>query len=236
MARRNRYLRDLVGNSIVPRRLTRKRRPVQCRSTLQLEQLEERRVLTGPTLLGISPNDGSLLSADDILMTRPSELTLSFEPGQIIDTNSLSGIQLFRGGDDGVIDGNDSPLELGYVGVGEAANETVVRFAETLPDDVYELRIGPPLRNINGEVFNAGESVSVPFSIDLGANVVAVVPQPVTRNPDGSLSQQRDQIVVHFNDDDLSLSSAQNPAFYQLIWTGHVNQFDSEFDTVNNLG
>lgn len=59
------------------------------------------------------------------------------------------------------------------------------------------------------------------------AQVVSVVPQPITRAANGGLSQATDQIVVHFNDVDLldSSSSAENPALYQLI---HTN------DTITN--
>ncbi len=60
------------------------------------------------------------------------------------------------------------------------------------------------------------------FRLDLGAQVTAVVPQPVTRNPDGTLSQVRNQIVVYFNDDDLDPELARNPAFYELIETNET--------------
>ena len=50
------------------------------------------------------------------------------------------------------------------------------------------------------------------------------MPQPVTNN-NGVLTQAGNQVVVYFNNDDLDLTSAQNPAFYQLILTR---------DTVNN--
>ncbi|MEZ6091636.1 MAG: hypothetical protein R3C05_27200 [Pirellulaceae bacterium] len=69
----------------------------------------------------------------------------------------------------------------------------------------------------------------VDFTLDLGAQVSAVVPQPVVRLPDGSLNQRRNEIVVYFNDDDLFVEnladgspsdrSAENPRFYTLIYT-----------------
>ena len=57
--------------------------------------------------------------------------------------------------------------------------------------------------DVNGEAFNSGVSKSVAFELDLGAQIQSIVPQPVTRNSSGQLVQQRNQIVVYFNDDDL---------------------------------
>lgn len=52
------------------------------------------------------------------------------------------------------------------------------------------------------------------------AQIVSVVPQPITRNG-STLAQARNQIDVYFNDVDLidSSASAENPALYQLIYT-----------------
>jgi len=53
------------------------------------------------------------------------------------------------------------------------------------------------------------------------AQIISVVPQPITRTGSGALVQANNQIVVHFNDVDLldSVTSAENPALYQLIYT-----------------
>ncbi|MCC6509042.1 MAG: hypothetical protein IT423_08040, partial [Pirellulaceae bacterium] len=72
-------------------------------------------------------------------------------------------------------------------------------------------RLTPRLAGTDRDIFN--------FRLQLGAQVIAVVPQPVDRNPDGSLAPQLDTIRVYFNDDDLSPVSATNPNFYQLIYT-----------------
>src|SRR5690606_27442563 len=48
-----------------------------------------------------------------------------------------------------------------------------------------------------------------------GAKVTAVVPQPISR-VGGVLSQAGNQIVVHFNEDDLDPNSASDPRYYQL--------------------
>ncbi|MEO8493908.1 MAG: hypothetical protein ABI614_02480, partial [Planctomycetota bacterium] len=82
------------------------------------------------------------------------------------------------------------------------------------------------------------DRTAVYFELDLGAQIIAVVPQPVTRNASGGLTQATNQIVVYFNDDDLANSiittnpSGSNPtvvdrSFYQLIATkGTVENTD----------
>ena len=78
------------------------------------------------------------------------------------------------------------------------------------------------LENLEPKVLLAGDT-----SVDV-AQIVSVVPQPITRTPGGNLTQARNQIVVHFNDRDLldSSTSAENSSLYQLI---HTN------DTISNL-
>jgi hypothetical protein len=60
--------------------------------TMQLEQLETRQLLAiGPQLIGIQPNNGSLLRLDqvDILNERPQELIFKFDQVQRFDVNAL---------------------------------------------------------------------------------------------------------------------------------------------------
>jgi hypothetical protein len=99
------------------------------------------------------------------------------------------------------------------------------------------------LRNVHGMAFNDrtadgidnGSNVTIDFDLRLGPQVIAVVPQPVVRAPHPQdptrlvLQQARNQIQVFFNDDNLFVEndargkpterSAENPAFYQLIFT-----------------
>ena len=111
----------------------------------------------------------------------------------------------------------------GFVGLGDSAREVVFRFAEALPDDLYQIDIvgsgAGALRNIEGEAFQDGEDLTRQFSINLGPKVAAVVTEPVRRNSSGGLLPQVGKIEVHFNDDDLDLALAQRPEFYQLIFT-----------------
>ena len=143
----------------------------------------------------------------------------------------------------------DVIVQPGTVVIGEAPNENEVtlRFAESLPDDLYRAEIfgyDDPvtgvvgLRNTSttgtaGDLFKPTLSTqrqdTINFRLDLGPQVTAVVPQPVIRNADNSLQQLRDTIVVHFDNDKLLVEnnsqgqptsrSAENPEFYQLIFT-----------------
>ena len=122
-----------------------------------------------------------------------------------------------------LLSGDDVSITPAYIGLGDTDREVVIRFAETLPDDFYLIDIlgsGPfALRNAAGLPFNGGVSQSVRFDLDLGTNIQAVVPQPVIRAANGTLTQQRNQIHVYFNDDDLNTIEAVKPEFYQLVYT-----------------
>jgi len=126
---------------------------------------------------------------------------------------------------------NDVSVTPGYLGLGDSDREAIFRFAETPPDDLYRIDIvgvgTTPLRNDQGFALgdntddgeDNGEDLSLPFELDLGAQVLGVVPQPVVRTGSGGLSQSSSQIEVYFNDDDLDPISATDPGFYQLVFT-----------------
>ena len=113
---------------------------------------------------------------------------------------------------------------------------------EALPDDNYRIEVfgfdDPArgivgLRNTDGDLFVPSDpslpSEVVNFELRLGAFVESIVPQPVVRQEDGSLAQNRDEIVVFFSEDELFIEndeagnpterSAENPRFYQLLLT-----------------
>jgi hypothetical protein len=213
---------------------------------------------TAPLLAGIQPNDGDLLplknidgypsDAIGVRSIAPSSLTIRFDEKQVLDPATLAGVRVLRSGLDGEFDNDFVVVRPGYIGVGDVPNqnEIVVRFAETLPDDLYRVELSGiddtakgmvALRNTQGDAFagdtenrslEADGTYKVDFELALGPQVVATVPQPVTRSATG-LSQARNQIVVYFNDDELFVEddasgkptprSAENPAFYQLIFT-----------------
>ena len=227
------------------RRLQQRARRLKKRG-FDLESLEDRLVLTSPFIQGIAIDDGSLLA--NIENVAPREITLRFDEDQVISASpsSLAGIELTHGGLDRALGtADDVTINPGFIGIGDSPNEVVIRFAENLPDNIYSLQIFgnglSPLTNLEAEVFDADpnspgiQDFEQIFRLDLGAQVTAVVPQPIERGPDGTLTQHRNQIVVYFNDDPLSQDSAERPEFYQLRFTGHTDEFDSDFDTVNDL-
>lgn len=164
-----------------------KRRQNQKQASQASENLETRSLLTAPTLVAIRPNVGDILIEGETRNVAPRELTLQFNPGQLISTANLSSaIQVTRGGVDRTLNGiGDVPITVGFVGIGDQPEEVVVRFAEDLPDDVYRITIkgtgATPLKNQANEIFNNGVDLNRNFRLDLGALVEGVVPQPVLR-------------------------------------------------------
>jgi hypothetical protein len=152
-----------------------------------------------------------------------------------VDTaQSLGGISLVRAGGDGLLgtldDVNVTPQVFGgsgYMGRDDDPNlnHVILRFAETLPDDTYQLSINGKLASENsGLLLNGGKSVV--FRLDLGAQVVSVVPQPITRQA-GSLTQARDKVIVYFNaNDPLDKSSAETVSHYRLVETNPLTGQD----------
>ncbi|KKM76987.1 hypothetical protein LCGC14_1374680, partial [marine sediment metagenome] len=84
------------------------------------------------------------------------------------------------------------------------------------------------LVNLRGIPFHEGEDLTISFELDLGAEVIAVVPQPMSRDASGGLVQARNTIEVYFNNDRLDTDSAQDAGFYQLIATTEMNNAMSE--------
>jgi len=212
------------------RQRKRRQRLPHRRHEFQVETLEPRVVLaSGPLLIGISPNVGEVLRPGDTQNIAPSELTFRFDDPQIINPATLDAISVQGAGADrvlGTID--DVAITPGFIGTGNFDNEVVMRFSSPLPDDDYRIRIigngVDALRNEESDPFDGNPNVAgnqdfqLDFTLDLGAQVIAVVPQPVS-TAGGSLSQARNQIDVYFNDDDLDTASAETLGFYQLILT-----------------
>ncbi len=192
---------------------------------LNLEALEDRRVMAVTPPVFILPNNGVLLNQGETRTIAPRDLTFRFTELNAIDPATIpTGIILQRAGQDGVFgNANDVRITPGFIGLGTNAREVVMRFADNLPDDTYRVTIVgagmTPLRDTAGNPFNGAVNFVLDFRLDLGAQVLAVVPQPVTRQPNGTLQQARNQIVVYFNNDDLNVASAQRPEFYRLYLT-----------------
>ncbi len=206
-----------------------------------VQQLEDRRLLAGPELIAIRPDSGALLDDGDTLNVAPLEFNLQFKAGANLDESTIStnSIKLVRSGGDGTFgDGNEVDVALGYVGLENPGdsdpsnlqrivfrtsslashNATEPRFA--FPDDTYQIQVigtgANSLRNLGGESFNDGASSTTSFRLDRGAQVVAVVPQPISHGP---LSQASDEIVVYFDDQPLDPAQAIDPSYYRLVNT-----------------
>ena len=160
---------------------------------------------------------------------------------------------------------NDAVVVPGAILVGQSPdqNEVTVRFAENLTDDNYRIEIfsfddpglgivglrNVPTTNSQGDLFVPTKprtrQDTIDFRLDLGPQVVAVVPQPTTQ-VNGQLQQQRDTIVVYFDSDKLLVEndangrptnrSVENPEFYRLIFTSDtVRNTDDQFFTPSSV-
>ncbi len=221
-----------------------------------LETLESRQMLSGPQLIGVQPNDGDLIVEGTVRNIAPRALTFRFDEVQQIDPATFSGIQITRAGTDQTFGtADDVRVVPGLVTLGDIReNEVVVRFAENLPDDKYQINVFAfddadrgvvALRNRSGEAIMpsiaGARTEQINFELDLGALVEAVVPQPIVRLADNTLQQRRDEVLVYFNEDPLFVEnnpatglptsrSVENPRFYQLFLTKEtVSNFDDEF-------
>ncbi len=180
--------------------------------TAFVESLEDRMLLSavGPRLVAITPNTDVFDPAKgfqdgEVLDTAPTQLTIKFSEGQKIDPNSLLGIQVVRSGFDDVFtrdaqgnpaDNNPNPVgsvvddsiavQIGSIQPGDQPNIVIVRFANTLVDDTYQIRFkgtgNTPLRNDTGAAFNDGADQTFNFQVDRGAQIEAVVQQPIVRD------------------------------------------------------
>ncbi len=134
--------------------------------------------VVGPELVKIIPNAGGELVAGGTLNVAPRELLFQFNENQDILDSTFGAIQLT---------GTKGPITYKML-PGDKANQVVMRFAQTLPDDSYQITIRGkagqnPLTNTAGVPFNNGNNQTIRFELDLGAQVVSVVPQPVFRGP-----------------------------------------------------
>ncbi len=218
-------------------RRRRRERPTQRRSELALERFEERCLLTsGPMLLSITANDGSVILPNTpapTFSTDPTQFTLLFNEGEAINPSTLGGIELVRAGTDHQLGTKDDvTITPGYVGIGTTPNQVVMRFADPLPDDQYQFTIlgtgpneltdssAPPNPFVSGQP--GKPNLVLPFTIDVGPQVLSVVPQPISRASDGTLTQNNNEIDVYFNKPIAPLPLTVNqldPNLFQLYYT-----------------
>ena len=204
-----------------------------------------------PRLLSVSPNSGEIFSFNRVntLREAPTELVFRFDGSQLLDASSLAGIRVIRSGRDGnFANGNEQTIVPGFVGFGESDRIIILRFSSTLVDDSYRIEILgndvpsqglTAIRNIDGLPLNpriAGtDRDTMFFNLELAAQVIAVVPQPIDRGvapgpgQQSPLVQRFNDIDVYFNNDDLDPVSAIDPTFYQLVLTNDsVNPKDDQ--------
>lgn len=186
------------------RNRTSQRRRVNHRDTAanplsNIELLEARTLLTGPELVAIRPNVGTLYDTMrdpitegiEVRSEAPREVIFEFSPGESINAASAqTGIRITRAGHDGTFgDINDVIITPGFIGVLDPtnqANEVTVRFAENLPDDLYRFEVigssATPLTNNampTPEPFSSGTDFALDVEFDLGVQIVSVVQEPV---------------------------------------------------------
>src|SRR5688572_12633946 len=97
-------------NSLVRKRL---HKQLAARRML-LETLEGRQLMAvGPQLLGIQPNEGTLLVDGQIRHTAPNELVFRFDDRVGLDSSTLDGLRLVRSGTDGEFERASMATDLG---------------------------------------------------------------------------------------------------------------------------
>ena len=186
-----------VRNLFTPRRLRTMRRPVrrwrQPDAHQQLEQLEARQVMAFD-FVSAAAHVGAFIAEGSIEHEAPAQITLTFSPGSKVDPQSIAtGITVVRGGNGVFGDGGDLVVAPGSITVDDLPNQNsvVIRFADTLPDDAYRIKItgagAAGLKTVSqgsgipSEPFRDGGTFELNFRLDLGAQVMSIVPQPVAR-------------------------------------------------------
>jgi hypothetical protein len=207
----------------------------------KVEGLEPRKMLAFEYVASYIETESPFHQAGDVatpsLDVSPQQVVLRFTPETEIDPASLTGgITVERSGranDPFGATGSfqDVTVSPGAIVVDDAPNENqvVIRFANSLPDDTYQITISglTTLPDDTGAVeqFNNGLSTTVPFRLSLGPNVVSVVPQPISRpsleagDPENlTLSQSANEIVVYFDGSEpMDQTSVEDISHYQLI-------------------
>ena len=209
----------------IPRRKRTNKRPQPSSRHLGHETLEKRELLAAdldaaPRLIGVNPNSEDIFSENtlNLLESAPDQLTFRFDGGQEIDPGTFSGIRVTAaGGDDSFGEANDEQIIPGFLGFADDdSSQTIVfRFAEPLEDDRFRIQIFGEdnanegivaVRNVDGEAFRPDDGTNeqvIDFDIELGAQVVAVVPQPIERDASGALNQLDGVVDVYFDDVEL---------------------------------
>ena len=206
-----------------------------------VEGLEPRKMLAFEYVASYIETESPFHQAGDVatpsLDISPQQVVLRFTPETQIDPLSLvGGITVERSGRANDPFGEtgsfqDVTVSPGAIVVDDAPNENqvVIRFANSLPDDTYQITINglTTLPDDTGAIedFNTGLSTTIPFRLSLGPNVVSVVPQLISRpsleagdSENLTLSQSANEIVVYFDGSEpMEQASVEDTSLYQLI-------------------
>ena len=200
----------------------------------------------GPELVKIIPNAGGELVDGGTLSVAPRELLFQFNENQTLDQSTiLKAIDISR------VDADPEAEGIKYTTLpGDNANQIIVRFAEIMPDDAYEIIIkGAGADALMNDAstplpFNGGSDLKILFDLDLGAQVVSVVPQPVFRGPiqvmptDTPTDGQTFTIGDGFNEVtfELNLSTSLRPnGDWDLTSDDHVPVIFDAGDSANDI-
>ena len=172
--------------------------------------------IDGPQLLAAIPATGIVINDNTVLSEAPREILLRFSAPIDASTVSNASIKFLRSSDTTWGNANDVVITPGFIGVDnpDFPNEVVVRFNENLPDANYRMIIvgagANPLEDTEGDAFQDGANLTRDFRLNLAPQVVAIVPQPVSRDAQtGKLAQEVNKIEVYFNaNDPLNVASA----------------------------
>ena len=200
----------------------------------------------GPRLLSIAPNSGDIFSFNNVntLTEAPTELVFRFDGASGISPATIAGgFKVVRANRDGVFgNGNDQVITPGYLNFGDNNKIIVMRFATTLPDDLYRVMVigtdnatavpaETAVKNTGGKTLDVRTVDSTPtdltrdsidFKLELGAQVVSVVPQPVDRLASSTVSlvQSGASFVLQVHQGDTTSNSAGTSVSLRLVQFG----------------
>ncbi len=200
----------------------------------------------GPRLLSIAPNSGDIFSFNNVntLTEAPTELVFRFDGASGISPASIAGgFKIIRANRDGVFgNGNDQVITPGYLSFGDNNKIIVMRFATTLPDDLYRVMVigaddasaSPPetaVRNVSNLALDVRSFDSTPgdltrdsidFRLELGAQVVSVVPQPIDRLASNTVNlvQSGGSFVLQVRQGDTTDNAAGTSVSLRLVQSG----------------
>src|SRR5258708_4833141 len=190
-----------------------------------VEVCEARTLLSGPQLVQVVPNVGTTINLAGtpanatVENQAPTQLVLTFSAGSAINAASAqNAFTVTRAGGDATFgNGNDVAVPVGSVQVDPTnPNQVIVRFQDTLVNDVYQVQVAGTLSSSTG-LFNGGQAQKFDFSVDFGSQVVSVVPQPVLRPATlsvvGTGAANVNQVT---NGDTFTISAGRAPVTFQF--------------------